>query len=122
MYMGLRKEIDAIEQFDKDISYESEFSRILDSYVTVGYRIYQKMLELGAAKEQARFFLPGWINIYTAVISMNARNLMHFLNLRMDEHAQYEIRVYAQVIYDEFFKPLLPWTAEAFEEYILGDK
>ena len=40
--------------------------------------------------------------------------------LRMAEEAQHEIRVYAQAIYEHFFKPLLPWTAEAFEKFILG--
>ena len=44
---------------------------------------------------------------------------MHFLKLRMDDHAQYEIRVYAEAIYNEFFKKLLPQTAEAFELYRL---
>jgi thymidylate synthase ThyX len=38
----------------------------------------------------------------------------------MAEDAQYEIRVYARAIYDAFFKPALPWTAEAFEQYILN--
>jgi len=33
--------------------------------------------------------------------------------------AQEEIRVYAQAIYDHFFQPALPWTAEAFEKYTL---
>jgi thymidylate synthase ThyX len=37
----------------------------------------------------------------------------------MAPDAQYEIRVYAQAIYEEFFKPALPWTAEAFEQYVL---
>jgi thymidylate synthase (FAD) len=45
--------------------------------------------------------------------------VMHFLKLRMAPDAQYEIRVYAQAIYDHFFKPLLPWTAEAFEKFVL---
>jgi Thymidylate synthase complementing protein. len=47
---------------------------------------------------------------------------MHFLRLRMAEDAQYEIRVYAQTIFHHFFKPALPWTAEAFETYILNAK
>jgi thymidylate synthase ThyX len=44
---------------------------------------------------------------------------MDFLFLRMASDAQYEIRVYAQAIYEEFFKPALPWTAEAFEAFVL---
>jgi len=50
---------------------------------------------------------------------VDAHNLMRFLHLRMAPDAQHEIRVYAQAIYDHFFKATLPWTAEAFEEYVL---
>jgi thymidylate synthase (FAD) len=68
----------------------------------------------------ARLFLPGFSVYYTWVIKTDAHNLMNFLRLRMAPDAQYEIRVYAQAMYDHFFKPALPWTAEAFEQYILG--
>ncbi len=43
--------------------------------------------------------------------------MIHFLKLRMARDAQYEIRVYAKAIYRNFFKPALPWTAEACEQY-----
>ena len=46
---------------------------------------------------------------------------MHFLSLRMSPDAQAEIRAYARAIYEDFFKPALPWTAEAFNRYILGE-
>ena len=36
---------------------------------------------------------------------------MHFLQLRMADDAQYEIRVFAEAINEHFFKPALPWTA-----------
>ena len=64
-------------------------------------------------------FLPGFSVYYTWVVKVDAHNLMGWLRLRMASDAQYEIRVYADAIYREFFKPLLPWTAEAFEQYIL---
>ncbi len=50
---------------------------------------------------------------------MDAHNLMHFLHLRMAPDAQHEIRAFATAIYEHFFKPALPWTAEAFEKYVL---
>ena len=84
-----------------------------------GYRLYQEALEAGVSKEMARLYLPGFSVYYTWVTKVDAHNLMHFLRLRMAQDAQYEIRVYAQAIYEHFFKPALPWTAEAFEEYIL---
>ena len=67
----------------------------------------------------ARLFLPGFSVYYTWVAKTDAHNLMHFLRLRMADDAQYEIRVYAAAIYERFFKQALPWTAEAFDKYIL---
>ena len=84
-----------------------------------GYALYKQALEAGVAREQARMFLPGFAVYYTWVAKTDAHNLMHFLSLRMADEAQYEIRVYAQAIYEHFFKPALPWTAEAFEKFTL---
>lgn len=85
-----------------------------------GYQLYEEALQKGVAREIARLFLPGFSVYYTWVVKVDAHNLMHFLRLRMASDAQYEIRVYAQAIYEAFFKPALPWTAEAFEAYILN--
>lgn len=87
-----------------------------------GFKLYEAALAAGVSKEMARLYLPGFSVYYTWVTKVDAHNLMHFLRLRMANDAQYEIRVYAQAIYDHFFKPALPWTAEAFEEYILKTK
>jgi thymidylate synthase (FAD) len=87
-----------------------------------GFRLYQKALDTGVSKEMARLFLPGFSVYYTWVTKIDAHNLMHFLKLRMANDAQYEIRVYARAIYEHFFKPALPWTAEAFEKYVLQDE
>ena len=84
------------------------------------YQLYEEALAAGVSKELARLYLPGFSVYYTWVLKIDAHNLMHFLRLRMAEDAQYEIRVYAQAIYEHFFKPALPWTAEAFEQYILN--
>lgn len=85
-----------------------------------GFRLYQQALQAGVAREQARLFLAGFGAYYTWVAKTDAHNLMHFLKLRMAPDAQYEVRVYAQAIYQHFFKPALPWTAEAFETYQLN--
>ena len=84
-----------------------------------GYRLYEEALTAGVSKEMARLYLPGFSVYYTWVAKVDAHNLMHFIRLRTASDAQYEIRVYANAIYEEFFKPALPWTAEAFEQYIL---
>ncbi len=86
-----------------------------------GYQLYEEALESGVSKEMARLYLPGFSVYYTWVTKVDAHNLMHFLRLRMAADAQYEIRVYAEAIYEHFFKPALPWTAEAFEKYVLQD-
>lgn len=57
---------------------------------------YNKLLEMGVAREQARIMLP--LNIYTEVIwTCSAQALLNFIELRDEEHAQLEIREYAKV-------------------------
>lgn len=96
------------------------FTKHLVSHYDNGFAYYNAALKAGIAREQARLFLPGFSVYYTWVLKVDAHNLMHFLKLRMAQEAQYEIRVYAEAIYNNIFKPLLPWTAEAFELYVLN--
>ncbi|MCF8462311.1 MAG: FAD-dependent thymidylate synthase [Rickettsiaceae bacterium] len=71
----------------------------------------------GIARELARMNLT--LNYYTEWYwKINLHNLLHFVRLRADSHAQYEIRVYAQVILD-IIKKWVPYTFDAFEEYSL---
>ena len=99
-----------------------ELTAKLAAHYEKSYHFYQEALNAGVAKELARLFLPGFSVYYTWVAKVDAHNLMHFLKLRMADDAQYEIRIYAQTIYEHFFKPALPWTAEAFEQYLLPSK
>ena len=70
----------------------------------------------GIARELARSVLP--VNIYTEFYwSLDLHNLLHFLNLRTDEHAQYEIREYATIILNEIVSAWVPLTHEAFQDY-----
>ena len=81
--------------------------------------IYQKRLEQGVAREQARKDLP--LSTYTeAYWKIDLHNLLHFLELRMDAHAQWEIRQYAETIGREIVGPLLPLVWEAFLDYRVG--
>ncbi len=82
------------------------------------FALYEQALAGGVAREQARLFLPGFAVYYTWIAKTDAHNLMHFLRLRMAAEAQEEIRLYARAIYEHFFRPALPWTAEAFEKYL----
>ncbi len=82
------------------------------------YSQYQSMLEKNLARELARINLP--LSTYTEWYwKIDLHNLLHFLKLRLDWHAQYEIRVYAEKI-AEILKIAVPITWEAFEDYILG--
>lgn len=98
----------------------SELSDALARHYAEGFRLYEQALQAGVAREQARLFLAGFSVYYTWVAKIDAHNLMHFLKLRMAREAQHEIRVYAEAIFEHFFKPALPWTAEAFELYQLN--
>jgi thymidylate synthase (FAD) len=82
-------------------------------------QVYEERLRFGVAKEQARKDLP--LSTYTeAVWKCDLRNVLHFLGLRMDSHAQHEIRQYANVIGREIVAKLFPLCWEAFEDYALG--
>ena len=82
-------------------------------------RVYQSRLDAGVAREQARKDLP--LATYTeAYWKVDLHNLLHFLSLRMDSHAQLEIREYATTIGREIIQPLFPVVWEAFEDYRLG--
>lgn len=80
--------------------------------------LYRKLAdEFGLAKELARAVLP--VSLYTQwVWKIDAHNLLHFLGLRLDAHAQYEIRVFAEAM-ASFVRAWLPLTWEAFEDYKL---
>jgi len=79
---------------------------------------YQEMLEYNIARELARINLP--LSLYTQWYwKIDLHNLFHFLKLRMDKHAQYEIRVYAEKM-AEIVKVIVPMAYEAFEDYVLN--
>lgn len=81
------------------------------------YARYTELVELGTARELARIDLP--LSLYTEWYwQIDLHNLFHFLSLRLDAHAQYEIRVYAEAM-AECAKAVAPMAYGAFEEHIL---
>ncbi|MCA8987971.1 MAG: FAD-dependent thymidylate synthase [Planctomycetaceae bacterium] len=79
-------------------------------------QMYDERLDAGVARELARKDLP--LCTYTeAYWKIDLHNLLHFLALRMDHHAQLEIREYATTIGQQIIKPLFPIAWEAFEDY-----
>lgn len=92
-----------------------DYTLLLKNFSEEAYTQYVGMVEAGIANEMARLILP--VNIYTRIyVNCDLHNLLHFLRLRMDPHAQKEIRDFAEVMY-EFVVELFPWTAEAFSKY-----
>jgi len=82
-------------------------------------RLYNDRLAAGVAREQARKDLP--LCTYTeAYWKIDLHNLLHFLSLRMDAHAQQEIRLYATTIGERIVQPLFPIAWEAFRDYRCG--
>ncbi len=81
------------------------------------YRAYEGLLEDGIARELARINLP--LSLYTEMYwQIDLNNLFHFLRLRMDWHAQYEIRAYGDVM-ARLVQAVCPMAFEAFEEHVL---
>ncbi len=104
--------IDSSDEIDKIKSYTKD---IINKTSKDQYDIYKQMLNKNIAREIARMSLT--LNYYTEFYwKIDAHNLMHFLNLRSDNHAQYEIRVYAEKML-EIFKIWMPITYEAFLNY-----
>ena len=81
------------------------------------YQEYEEMLSYDLAREIARNNLP--LSLYTEWYwKIDLHNLFHFLRLRLDSHAQYEIRVYAEAM-AEMVKTIVPVAWEAFEDFVL---
>jgi thymidylate synthase (FAD) len=81
------------------------------------YKAYEALLSAGVAREMARMVLP--LSTYTQFYwKQDLRNLLHFLKLRLDEHAQWEIREYAKAILS-LIESLVPVTIKAWKEIVL---
>ena len=94
----------------------ARLSRREAEHQAAGRALYEERMELGVAREQARKDLP--LSTYTEVYwKIDLHNLFHFLSLRMDLHAQQEIRAYADIIGREIVARWCPISWEAFQDY-----
>lgn len=102
-----------------DVSQGELLSKEENEFHELSRNIYNHRIDLGIAREQARKDLP--LSTYTeAYWKIDLHNLLHFLELRMDSHAQLEIRKYSETIGYEIVKKWVPLAWEAFEEYRLN--
>lgn len=84
------------------------------------FKRYKQLLEWGCPRELARSVLP--LSTYSRMFAtVDLHNLFHFLRLRLHEHAQYEIRVYAEVLL-ELIEPYVPLAVEAFKEELENER
>jgi len=94
--------------------------KVLDVLLTdqrYTYEHYEEFLKDDIARELARINLP--LSLYTEWYwKIDLHNCLHFLRLRLDKHAQYEIRIFAEAM-AEIVKRIAPMAWEAFEDYQL---
>lgn len=95
--------------------------KVLDILINgqnTAYDDYQKLINEGIARELSRINLP--LSLYTQWYwQIDLSNLFHFLKLRMDYHAQWEIRQYAGIMAD-ITKAVAPMAYEAFETHVIN--
>lgn len=99
-----------------DVEKGKELTKTERKLQDLARKTYNERLELGIAREQARKDLP--LSTFTeAYWKIDLHNLLHFLELRMEEHAQQEIRAYATIIGNEIVGRWCPMAWEAFLDY-----
>jgi thymidylate synthase (FAD) len=99
-----------------DVGTAEEFLSYLDQ-CEAHYEQYSGLLDKGVSRELSRIGLP--LSVYTEWYwKCDLHNILHFLSLRMDEHAQREIRDYAEAMFS-LMEPIVPVVAEAFRDYRL---
>ncbi|MHC4926906.1 MAG: FAD-dependent thymidylate synthase [Planctomycetota bacterium] len=87
----------------------------LDDQCKSAFASYHELLKHDVAREQARLVMP--LNAYTEWYwKIDLHNLLRFLDLRCDHHAQWEAQQYANATL-ELIRPIVPWTIEAWEDY-----
>lgn len=87
----------------------------VQAFNETAYKTYRSLLEQGVARELARNVLP--VSIFTEVyVNCDLHNLMHFLRLREDAHAQWEIQEVAHAM-KAIAQELFPWTFEAYDKF-----
>ncbi|MCK5833706.1 FAD-dependent thymidylate synthase [bacterium] len=103
------------EQLPPEI--QTQTVKTIDEACKRAFNTYTKLLEDGVSREIARIVLP--LNTYTEWYwQMDLHNLFHFLKLRLDIHAQWEIRQYAKII-ASIVEQVVPISYKAFEDYSL---
>ncbi len=103
-----------------DSIFESEFEEEYLEILERAAKLYRKMVESKKVrKEDARFILPQGIET-KIIITMNARELRHFISLRCDPSAQWEIRAMAREMLKLAYEKAPILFADLYEKYVMG--
>lgn len=93
------------------------FQEVIRKSNQEAFAAYKDMIAAGVPRELARSVLP--VGTYSHMFAtVNLHNLMRFCKLRLHDHSQYEIRVYAQALLD-LIEPIVPVTVAAFKKHML---
>ncbi len=85
------------------IEKNEEAKRLYEEHISNSRNLYEKLLEMGIPREDARFAIPQAV-VSPIMVTMNARELLHFFGLRLCTHAQWEIRQAAALMLNEVKK------------------
>jgi thymidylate synthase (FAD) len=97
-------------------SFPKEMKEEISAYVNAGRELYNKLMEMGTPMDDARYVMPHGMET-KFIVTMNGRSLMHFLKLRLGEHAQWEIKDVAMQMWT-LVKDKFPVTfSDQFREF-----
>lgn len=108
-------------QVGLDTKTQKVFAEYVDANSVSAFSLYEDALGYDVAREMARIVLP--LNLYTEFYwKIDLHNLLHFVGLRSDSHAQKEIRAYSDVILHQIIKAWTPLVYEACIDYVMEGK
>lgn len=120
-YIPNPEQITTQSKDNKQMRTDNEHPRALELRHKMGQqcfealKVYRTLIEDGCPRELARSVLP--VASYSRMFaSVDLHNLFHFLRLRLHEHSQYEIRVYAEAIL-KLIEPIVPVAVQAFKHH-----
>lgn len=116
-----RAENEKRRPIDQNSKEPGKLDDLLARQYRIGYRVYQHVLSRGVAKEQARLFLNNFALYVELKAKCDLLNFMHFLRLRLDHKAQWEIRQYAEAMHC-LFAEAFPLSAAAFDAQVARDR
>jgi thymidylate synthase (FAD) len=90
-----------------------QIAKMMEAHIGIAHSAYRILLARGVPRELARSVLP--VAAYSRMFAtVNLHNLFHFLRLRLHEHSQYEIRVYAEAML-QLIEPIVPVAVKEFK-------